>query len=132
MPIKVKDNLPAIDILRNEHIFVMGYSRAFTQDIRPLKIAILNLMPFKEETEVQLLRLIGNTPLQLDITLLRPETYNSKHTPPEHLQEFYYVFKDVKNQKFDGLIITGAPVENMEFEEVSYWEEMKEIMEWSK
>ncbi|MBR2594590.1 MAG: homoserine O-succinyltransferase [Firmicutes bacterium] len=132
MPIKVKDNLPAIDILRNEHIFVMGYSRAFTQDIRPLKIAILNLMPFKEETEVQLLRLIGNTPLQLDITLLRPETYNSKHTPPEHLQEFYYVFKDVRNQKFDGLIITGAPVENMEYEEVSYWDELKEIMEWSK
>ena len=132
MPIKVADNLPAIEVLNNENIFVMDFSRAFTQDIRPLKIAILNLMPFKEETEVQLLRLIGNTPLQIDVTLLHPKSHDSKNTPPEHLMSFYHVFDEVKDQKFDGFIITGAPIENLPFEEVEYWDELKEIMEWTK
>lgn len=132
MPIKIQDDLPATEILTNENIFVMTEDRAFHQDIRPLKIAILNLMPTKIVTEVQLLRLIGNTPLQIEVELLHPKTHMSKNTPEEHLIKFYKNLDDVKHQKFDGLIITGAPVEQMEFEEVDYWEELKEIMEWSK
>ncbi|OPJ57873.1 homoserine O-acetyltransferase MetA [Clostridium oryzae] len=132
MPIKIPDNLPAKDVLNNENIFVMDESRAYHQDIRPLKIAILNLMPIKVATENQLLRLLSNTPLQVDITLLYQETYKSTHTPEEHLISFYKTFSDIKDHKFDGLIITGAPVEQMDFEDVDYWEELTTIMEWSK
>jgi homoserine O-succinyltransferase len=132
MPIKIQDDLPAAEILINENIFVMPENRAFHQDIRPLKVAILNLMPTKATTEVQLLRLIGNTPLQIEIELLHTKTHMSKNTSEEHLIKFYKTFDDIKHEKFDGLIITGAPVEQMEFEEVNYWEELKEIMEWSK
>lgn len=132
MPIKIPDNLPARELLNNENIFVMDDNRAYHQDIRPLKIAILNLMPMKVATENQLLRLLGNTPLQVDITLLYQETYKSKHTPEEHLLTFYNTFSDIKHHKFDGLVITGAPVEQMEFEDVDYWNELTDIMEWSK
>jgi homoserine O-succinyltransferase len=132
MPIKVPDQLPAKEILLGEHIFVMDESIAFRQDIRALKIAILNLMPIKQTTEVQLLRVLGNTPLQLDITLLHMESHVSRNTSPEHLAAFYRVFKEIRQERFDGMIITGAPVELMPFEAVSYWQEMKEIMEWTK
>ena len=132
MPIKIPDHLPAKEILTEERIFVMGEDRAFHQDIRPLKIAILNLMPLKEVTEVQLLRLLGNTPLQLEITLLHPESHDSKNTPAEHLKSFYKVFSQVKDEKFDGMVITGAPIEDIPFEDVAYWEELKEILEWTK
>lgn len=132
MPIKIQDDLPAAEILINENIFVMPENRAFHQDIRPLKVAILNLMPTKATTEVQLLRLIGNTPLQIEIELLHTKTHLSKNTSEEHLIKFYKTFDDIKHEKFDGLIITGAPVEQMDFEEVNYWEELKKIMEWSK
>ncbi len=131
MPIKIRDDLPAFEILNNENIFVMPENRAFHQDIRPLKIAILNLMPTKITTEVQLLRLISNTSLQIEIELLHPKTHVSKNVSEEYLMNFYKTFDEVKDQKFDGLIITGAPVEQMDFEEVNYWEELKEIMEWS-
>ena len=109
MPVKIPDNLPAIEILNNENIFAMGEQRAFTQDIRPLRIAILNLMPVKSVTETQLLRLLSNTPLQLEITLLRTESHLSKNTSEEHLENFYQTFSEVKDQRFDGMIITGAP-----------------------
>jgi len=132
MPVKIPDNLPAMQTLTNENIFVMSESRAVTQDIRPLRIAILNLMPTKIITETQILRLIGNTPIQVEVTLLHPETHISKNTPQEHLTAFYKTFRDVRNEKFDGMIITGAPVEHLPFEEVTYWEELKEIMEWTK
>lgn len=131
MPINIADDLPAVETLKGENIFVMTESRASHQDIRPLKIAILNLMPTKIATETQLLRLLGNSPLQVDITLLHPATYTSKNTEPEHLVKFYNTFEDVRKEKFDGLIITGAPVEQMPFEEVAYWEELCEIMDWS-
>mgnify|MGYP000023242563 CR=1 FL=1 len=132
MPIKVQSNLPAKRILEDENIFIMDETRALHQDIRPLQIAILNLMPIKEDTEVQLLRSLSNTPLQVDITFLTTATYVGKHTPKSHLDQFYLTYEDVKNRKFDGLIITGAPVELMEFEEVTYWDELTKIMEWSK
>ena len=132
MPIKIPDNLPATEILSNENIFVMGEKRAFTQDIRPLRIAILNLMPLKSVTETQLLRLLGNSPLQVDIVLLYPDSHISKNTSQEHLANFYNTFEDIKDQKFDGMIITGAPVEKLEFEELSYWQELQEIMDWSR
>lgn len=132
MPIKVQDNLPAKRILEEENIFMMDENRAITQDIRPLKIAILNLMPLKEATEVQLLRCLSNTPLQVDVTFLTTASYIGKNTPTSHLDKFYLTFEDVKNQKFDGLIITGAPVEQMEYEEVQYWDELTQIMDWSK
>ncbi len=132
MPIKVQSDLPAKKILEDENIFVMDEKRALSQDIRPLKIAILNLMPLKEDTEVQLLRSLSNTPLQLDITFLTTSSYVGKNTATSHLDTFYLSYEDVKNKKFDGLIITGAPVETMEFEEVAYWEELTQIMEWSK
>lgn len=132
MPIKIPDNLPASEILSSENIFVMNEERASHQDIRPLSIAILNLMPTKILTETQLLRMIGNTPIQVDIVLLHPQTHTSKNTPEDHLSNFYQTFDDVKHRRFDGLIITGAPVENLEFEEVTYWEELKMIMDWSK
>lgn len=132
MPINIPDDLPAADTLSGENIFVMTESRAVHQDIRPLRIAIMNLMPTKITTETQLLRLLGNSPLQVDITLLHPDTHESRNTPIEHLERFYQSFADVKQQKFDGLIITGAPVENLPFEQVDYWEELTELMEWSK
>ncbi|NLZ49621.1 MAG: homoserine O-succinyltransferase [Clostridiales bacterium] len=132
MPIKIPNALPAREILNNENIFIMDEDRAFHQDIRPLRIAILNLMPIKVTTETQLLRLLSNSPLQIEITLLYQETYKSKHTPMEYLTTFYSTFSQVKDKKFDGLIITGAPVEHMPFEDVDYWPELTEIMEWSK
>ncbi|GAA4655147.1 homoserine O-succinyltransferase [Anaerocolumna aminovalerica] len=132
MPIKVQSNLPAKKILEDENIFIMDETRALTQDIRPLRIAILNLMPLKEDTEVQLLRSLSNTPLQIDITFLTTSSYVGKNTAASHLEKFYLSYEDVKNIKFDGLIITGAPVEQMEFEEVDYWDELVKIMEWSK
>jgi len=131
MPIKVPDNLPAKEILESENIFVMGEDRAIHQDIRPLRIALLNLMPTKIVTETQYLRLMSNSPLQIELTLLYTKTHKPKHTPEEHLSRFYYSFDEVKEQKFDGLIITGAPVENLDFEKVDYWDELKEIMGWS-
>lgn len=132
MPIKVKNNLPAKKIMEKENIFMMDESRAMMQDIRPLYIAVLNLMPLKEDTEVQLLRSLSNSPLQIEITFLTTASYIGKNTPASHLNEFYKTFEDVKNRKFDGLIITGAPVEQMEYEEVQYWDELTEIMDWSK
>ncbi|MUT64352.1 homoserine O-succinyltransferase [Paenibacillus sp. NEAU-GSW1] len=132
MPIKVPDNLPAKEVLNNENIFVMDESTAFHQDIRPLRIVILNLMPTKETTETQLLRLIGNTPLQVEAVLLHPKTHTSKNTSAEHLESFYKTFDDISHEYYDGMIITGAPVEHLEFEDVNYWDELKEIMEWSK
>jgi len=132
MPLKIPIELPAFKVLSNENIFVMNDERADTQDIRPLKIAILNLMPKKIVTENQLLRYLSNTPLQVEITLIQTKTYTSRNTPSEHLDKFYCYFNDIINEKFDGLIITGTPVEKMEFEDVTYWKELTEIMEWSK
>lgn len=132
MPINIPNNLPAKSVLESENIFVMTHSRAVRQDIRPLEILILNLMPDKITTETQLLRLIGNSPLQTNITLIHPKSHNSKNTSKEHLSSFYKYFEDVKEKKFDGLIITGAPVEQMDFEMVDYWSELCEVMEWSK
>jgi homoserine O-succinyltransferase len=132
MPIKIPDNLPAKEILSNENIFVMGENRAYHQDIRPMKIVILNLMPTKIVTETQLLRLLGNSSLQVEITLIHPKSYTSKNTPEEHLISFYSHFEDIKENSFDGMIITGAPVEQLAFEEVDYWDELKEIFEWTK
>jgi homoserine O-succinyltransferase len=132
MPIKIPNNLPAADVLSRENIFVMSETRASTQDIRPLQILILNLMPKKIETETQLTRLLGNTPLQVEMELIHTESYESKNVTKDHLLKFYKTFPEVKHRNFDGLIITGAPVEQMEFEEVEYWNELCEIMEWSK
>lgn len=132
MPIKIQSDLPAKKILEDENIFIMDETRAMHQDIRPLQIAILNLMPVKEDTEVQLLRSLSNTPLQVDVTFLTTGTYVGKHTPTSHLDQFYLTYEDVKSRKYDGLIITGAPVELMEFKEVTYWDELMQIMEWSK
>ncbi len=132
MPIKIPNDLPATKTLSDENIFVMTETRAMTQDIRPLKILLLNLMPKKIETETQLSRLLGNTPLQVELTLIHTSSYHSKNTSEEHLLAFYKVFDDVRKDFFDGMIITGAPVEQMPFEEVEYWNELCEIMEWSK
>ncbi|MBE6797336.1 MAG: homoserine O-succinyltransferase [Ruminococcaceae bacterium] len=132
MPIKIPNDLPATEVLRNENIFVMTETRAITQDIRPLKILILNLMPTKIDTETQLSRLLGNTPLQVEIDLMNTSSHASKNTSQEHLLAFYKQFKDIKHNYYDGMIITGAPVELMEFEEVDYWEELCEIFEWTK
>lgn len=132
MPIKIPKDLPAFKVLSDENIFVMNNERAVNQDIRPLKIAILNLMPKKIQTENQLLRYLSNTPLQVEIKLLQTESYKPKHTSLEHMEKFYSGFNDIKDERFDGLVITGAPVEQLEFEDVMYWNELKEIMEWSK
>lgn len=132
MPICVQGDLPAKEILEKENIFAMDEHRAMHQDIRPISIAVLNLMPLKEDTELQLLRSLSNTPLQVDITFLTVTSHESKNTSMSHLNKFYLTFGDVKDQRFDGLIITGAPVELMEFEEVDYWKEVCTIMEWSK
>ncbi len=131
MPVKIPDGLPAVQTLTEENIFVMPASRSQHQDIRPLKIAILNLMPTKERTETQLMRLIGNTPLQIEVTLLRTATYEGTNTAREHLEAFYRTFDDVCDQRFDGLIITGAPVEQLAFEQVRYWDELKKVMAWA-
>ena len=131
MPIKVQNNLPAKKIMEKENIFMMDETRAVSQDIRPLYIAVLNLMPLKEETEVQLLRSLSNTPLQIEITFLTTATYIGTNTPASHFNEFYKTFEDVKDKKFDGLIITGAPIEHMEYEDVQYWDELTKIMDWS-
>jgi homoserine O-succinyltransferase len=131
MPVNIPDNLPATETLTNENIFVMRHDRAAHQDIRTLRIAILNLMPTKISTETQILRLIGNSPLQVDITLFLPETHQPKNTPEEHLVAFYQKFDEIRHQKYDGLIITGAPVEMLPFEEVDYWSELKDIIDWS-
>lgn len=132
MPIKIPDSLPAKEVLSGENIFVMDESQAFHQDIRPLRIAILNLMPTKETTETQLLRLVGNSPLQVDVTLLHPSSHTSKNTSAEHLKSFYKTFDEISHRRLDGMIVTGAPVEQMDFEDVNYWDEMKKIFEWSK
>ncbi len=131
MPIKVQNNLPARAILEKENIFMMDESRALSQDIRSLQIVILNLMPVKEETETQLLRALSNTPLQLDVTFLHMRSHESTHTSMSHLNQFYVTFDAIRKKKFDGMIITGAPVEQMEFEEVDYWPELSEIMAWT-
>ena len=132
MPIKIPNNLPAVKTLTSENIFVMTETRAITQNIRPLKILLLNLMPKKIETETQLSRLLGNTPLQIELELIKMKDHVSKNTSPEHMLAFYKTFDEVKDQTFDGMIITGAPVEQLPFEEVGYWQELCTIMEWSK
>ena len=132
MPIKIDNDLPVKKILEDENIFVMGTGRACSQDIRPLDILILNLMPLKEDTELQLMRSLSNTPLQVNITLLRTESYESKNVTKGHLDRFYEGFNSVRNRKWDGFIITGAPVEKLEFEDVEYWDELREIMDWSE
>ena len=132
MPLRLPDRLPAIDILKDENIFVMDDSRATTQDIRPLRIAILNLMPLKITTETDLIRILSNNPLQLEISFMKLKSHTSKNTPIEHMMMFYEDFESMRDKKYDGLIITGAPVEMMDFEEVGYWKELAEIMEWSK
>ncbi|HHT96540.1 MAG TPA: homoserine O-succinyltransferase [Clostridiales bacterium] len=132
MPIKVQSNLPAKKVLEDENIFIMDETRAMMQDIRPLRIAILNLMPLKEDTEVHLLRSLSNTPLQVDVTFLTTESYVGKNTATNHLDQFYLTHNQIKDKKFDGLIITGAPVEQMDFKDVAYWEELKTIMDWSQ
>ena len=132
MPIKIQSDLPVKEILERENIFVMDETRAMHQDIRPIQILILNLMPLKEETELQLLRSLSNTPLQIDVTFMAVKSHESKNTSRSHLNRFYETFDTIKNLKFDGMIITGAPVEMMEFEEVDYWEELTEIMTWTE
>ena len=132
MPINIPDDLPATSALEKENIFVMNETRATTQDIRPLKIAIMNLMPTKVETEIQLMRLLSNTPLQIDITLLIPATHESKNTSRSYLDRFYKTFDDVKGTNFDGMMFTGAPLEDIEFEEVDYWDELCTVMDWSR
>ena len=132
MPIRVQSDLPAAEILENENIFVMDENRAMHQDIRPLKVAILNLMPIKQDTELQLLRALSNTPLQIDVTFVMASGHVSLNTSASHLNKFYVTFDQIKENKYDGLIITGAPLENITFEEVDYWEEMCEIMDWAE
>lgn len=132
MPIKIDNNLPVKKILEDENIFVMDYDRAVSQEIRPLNILIVNLMPLKEDTELALLRSLANTPLQVNVSFVRMDSHHSKNTSAEHLERFYIYFDEVKKHRYDGLIITGAPVETMPFEEVDYWKELTEIMEWSK
>lgn len=132
MPIKIADKLPAARTLRGENIFVMTEKRAMSQDIRPLRILLFNLMPTKIVTETQILRALSNSPLQVEVVFLNTKTHASKNTPHEHLVDFYKTFDEIENEKFDGMIITGAPVENMAFEEVDYWDELTSVMEWSK
>ncbi|MCW3787196.1 homoserine O-acetyltransferase MetA [Plebeiibacterium sediminum] len=132
MPIKIPDQLPARGVLEGENVFVMDESRANHQDIRPLKIVVFNLMPLKITTEAQIMRVLSNTPLQVEVDLLMTRSHAPKTTPREHLLEFYKTFEEVKKKKYDGMIITGAPVEHLEFDEVTYWDELKEIMEWTR
>lgn len=132
MPLRLPDKLPAIDFLKDENIFVLGNERANSQDIRPLRIAILNLMPLKITTETDLVRLLSNSPLQLDIHLMKVKAHTSKNTPIEHMQAFYRDFEEMKSEKFDGMIITGAPVEHLDYSEVNYWQEITEIFDWAR
>jgi homoserine O-succinyltransferase len=132
MPLNIPDKLPAVEILESENIFLMKETRAIHQDIRPLKVVILNLMPLKITTETHILRLLSNSPLQVEIVLLHVEGHVSKNTPIDHLESFYKYFSQIRDQKFDGMIITGAPIEHLEFEEVDYWQELVNIMDWSK
>ncbi len=132
MPLRLPDRLPAIDLLKHENIFVMDTSRASTQDIRPLKIVILNLMPLKITTETDLIRVLSNSPLQLEISFMKIKSHTSKNTPVEHMQAFYRDFELMRNEKFDGMIITGAPVEHLDFEQVNYWDEISEIFAWAR
>ena len=132
MPLRLPDKLPAIELLKRENIFVMDDSRAHMQDIRPLKIAILNLMPLKITTETDLIRLLSNTPLQLEISFMKLKSHTSKNTPIEHMLMFYRDFEQMRNEKYDGMIITGAPVETLDFEEVTYWDEMQDIFQWAR
>lgn len=132
MPLRLPDRLPAIELLKKENIFVMDDTRAHTQDIRPLRIVILNLMPLKVTTETDLVRLLSNTPLQLEISFMKLQSHTPKNTPIEHMMMFYRSFEEMINEKFDGMIITGAPVEQLDFEEVSYWDEMRQIFHWAK
>ena len=132
MPIKLPENLPAFDILKDEGVMVMSDSDAARQDIRPLRVALLNLMPKKIQTENQFARLIGATPLQIELTLIRMSEHETKNTAAEHMAEFYQPFQDVKDQRFDGLIITGAPIEHLPFEDVTYWDELKEVFDWTQ
>lgn len=132
MPIRVQNDLPVKEILEQENIFVMDEYRAAHQDIRPISIGLLNLMPLKEDTELQILRSLSNTPLQVDVTFVRVGSHVSKNTSTSHIYKFYEAFSDIRNKKFDGFIITGAPVEQMPFEDVDYWDELKEIMDWTK
>lgn len=131
MPIKIPNLLPAKDVLMSENIFVMSEDRALAQDIRPMKVAVLNLMPLKIETELHILRLLSNTPLQVEIDLIKTSSYISKNTSADHLNQFYKTFDEIKDEKYDGMIMTGAPVDQIDFEEVLYWEEMKGIMDWA-
>lgn len=132
MPLRLPDRLPAIDLLKRENIFVMGDEQAHAQDIRPLRIAILNLMPLKITTETDLIRLLSNTPLQLDIQFMKLQSHTPKNTPIEHMMMFYRDFKEMRHEKYDGMIITGAPVEQLDFEDVSYWSEISEIFTWAR
>ena len=132
MPLRLPDRLPAIDLLKSENIFVMGDSRAHAQDIRPLRIVILNLMPLKITTETDLIRLLSNTPLQLDISFMKLKSHTPKNTPIEHMMMFYRDFESMRNEKFDGMIITGAPVEQLDYEDVSYWDEITDIFAWAR
>ncbi|MBP3766698.1 MAG: homoserine O-succinyltransferase [Prevotella sp.] len=132
MPLRLPDKLPAIELLKQENIFVMDYSRAHMQDIRPLKIVILNLMPLKITTETDLIRLLSNTPLQIEVSFMKLKSHTPKNTPIEHMMMFYRDFEQIKNEKFDGMIITGAPVETLNYEEVKYWDEMKTIFSWAR
>ena len=132
MPIRIPDNLPAREVLKEEHVFFMGESRADHQDIRPMEVIILNLMPDKVRTETQIIRTLSYTPLQVNVTLLHTGSYQSKNTPPEHFKAFYHTFEEIKDKRFDALIVTGAPVELMDFEEVEYWPELQNVFEWSK
>jgi homoserine O-succinyltransferase/O-acetyltransferase len=132
MPIKIPDRLPAIELLKKENIFIIGDSRAMEQDIRPIRIALLNLMPLKITTETDLLRVLSNSPLQVELDLISIKSHCSKNTPLDHIREFYINFEQIREQKYDGLIITGAPVEQLEFEEVTYWKEITEIFDWAK
>lgn len=132
MPLRLPDKLPAIKLLEDENIFVIDETRGHTQDIRPLKVVVLNLMPIKITTETDLIRLLSNTPLQIDVTFMKLKTHTSKNTPVEHMQQFYIPFDELRNRKFDGMIITGAPVENMAFEDVDYWPEVSEIFDWAR
>lgn len=132
MPIRIPTDLPALDILNGENIFAMDMDRAANQDIRPMEVGILNLMPNKIETEVQILRLLSNTPLQINIDLIRIDNQLSKNTPQSHMDAFYKAFSDIKNKKYDGMIITGAPLGFMAYEDVKYWRDMQEILDWAK
>ena len=132
MPIKIQNDIPVKEVLEKENIFVMDEDRAIHQDIRPLQILILNLMPLKEDTELQLLRCLSHSPLQIDITFMVPASHHVKNTSISHIQKFYVTFEDIRREYYDGMIVTGAPVELMEFEEVDYWDEVCKIMDWSE